>query len=138
MTKYQHGMDPEEFELMACLSEEAGEIAQIVGKSFRHVLESHHPDSPSERTNRMDVTKEIGDLLGVARILMLRESIDEDEVCVAMMKKMIGLSVKYTHHLSDELKHEIRRCVLAEQAHMGLSMRISENGDVEIWEGEKS
>lgn len=53
--------------LLACISEEAGEISQAVGKAHRFGLLDHNPNS--EKTNWVDLRKEIHDIIAVYEML---------------------------------------------------------------------
>ena len=54
--------------LLACLSEEAGEIVQSVGKAHRFGLDDCYPDT--EHTSRKDLANEMDDLIAVYQILV--------------------------------------------------------------------
>ena len=62
-------LSPAQAELLACLTEEAGEVGQAVGKILRHGYESHHPDFPMT-SNRESLEKELGDVLAVQELLV--------------------------------------------------------------------
>jgi len=53
--------------LLACISEEAGEISQAVGKAHRFGLLDCNPNS--EKTNWVDLRKEIHDIIAVYEML---------------------------------------------------------------------
>lgn len=53
--------------LLACVSEEAGEIVQAVGKSHRFGLLDKNPKS--KHTNWVDLRKEVHDLIAVYEML---------------------------------------------------------------------
>jgi len=71
-TSNQHfnQLAPVETELLALLSEECGEVVQVIGKILRHGLESQHPDGGM--TNRELLQKEMGDVR--AAMILLCES----------------------------------------------------------------
>jgi len=91
-------VSPAELERLAMLAEEAGEIAQAVGKILRHGYESFHPDNPSV-TNRGLLENEIADLHAVQLMMEEKGDIEDlspqasDAVGDAMEKKM-----RFTHH----------------------------------------
>lgn len=58
-------MTEAERERLAMLSEEAGEIVQMIGKILRHGYESYHPDDLERETNRELLIKELNDLDGI-------------------------------------------------------------------------
>ena len=62
-------LTPAQAELLACLSEEASEVGQAVGKILRHGYESSHPDFPMTY-NREYLEKELGDLLAIQERLV--------------------------------------------------------------------
>jgi hypothetical protein len=90
-----NGLSPAEAERLAMLSEEAGEIVQIVGKILRHGYESYHPDDPRRIPNRALLMNELADLNGVQLFMEGSRDIFRtgDEVQHAMERKMT-----YTHH----------------------------------------
>ena len=53
--------------LLSCLSEEAGEIVQAVGKSHRFGLLDKNPQT--KKTNWVDLRKEVHDLIAVYEML---------------------------------------------------------------------
>lgn len=53
--------------LLACISEEAGEITQAVGKAHRFGLLDKNPNS--DMTNWVELRKEIHDLIGAYEML---------------------------------------------------------------------
>lgn len=62
-------LSPAQAELLACLSEEASEVGQAVGKILRHGYASVHPDFPMTY-NREYLEKELGDLLAIQELLV--------------------------------------------------------------------
>ena len=64
MAEHFNRLTPAEAERLAMLSEECGEVVQIVGKILRHGYESHHPDSP-DLSNRDLLAKELADVHSV-------------------------------------------------------------------------
>ena len=93
-----NGLTPAETERLAMLSEEAGEIVQMVGKIIRHGYESYHPDDPIKKQNRWLLQDEINDLVGVVYgmqaagdlSLMTMDSRHQDN---SWQRKL-----KYSHH----------------------------------------
>ncbi len=61
-----------EVERLAKLTEECGEISQMVGKTLVHGFENTHPRKPEEGTNRERLEREIGGLLCVIDIMTCR------------------------------------------------------------------
>ena len=66
-------------ERLAVLSEEAGEVVQILGKTLRHGWESHHPNTP-QITNRMNVEEEIADFMILVGLLVQEGDIDQRRI----------------------------------------------------------
>jgi NTP pyrophosphatase (non-canonical NTP hydrolase) len=62
--------------LLACISEEAGEVSQAVGKAHRFGLLDRNPNS--NKTNWVDLRKEVHDLIAVYE--MLCDEFDRVEV----------------------------------------------------------
>lgn len=67
-----------QIEALALVSEESGEVVQVVGKILRHGLESYHPNNLQE-TNRHLLRKELTDVLAAINILVDAEIIDPIE-----------------------------------------------------------
>ena len=68
-----NGLSNEQLEALALLSEECGEVVQIIGKIIRHGLDSNWNGRP---TNRELLEQEIGDVLlaaGIVTVKMLNE-----------------------------------------------------------------
>lgn len=60
--------------LLTCLSEECAEIQQLVGKSLRFGLDSHHPQDENQVQNHIKLVQELNDLFAIVQML------DEDGV----------------------------------------------------------
>ncbi len=58
------------------LSEECGEVVQIIGKTLRHGYDSYNPDDKSKRTNLDLIHDEIGDVLGATSFAVERGLLD--------------------------------------------------------------
>jgi NTP pyrophosphatase (non-canonical NTP hydrolase) len=56
---FSNGLTHDMSERLAILTEEIGEVLQVIGKIERHGYESSHPDRP-ENTNRDDLERELG------------------------------------------------------------------------------
>lgn len=88
---------PDELERLAILSEECGEVVQIIGKILRHGLESRHPMYPDLETNRENLIKEVGDVL--VAIDMLTEAGDINEHLIEDRKRVKRYRIQeYLHH----------------------------------------
>lgn len=90
-------LQPEETERLAKLTEECGEISQMVGKTLVHGWESTHPRKPEEGTNRERLEKEVGGLMCVVELMMSRGDLSRDRVYDAQDKKRREIG-KYLHH----------------------------------------
>lgn len=62
-------LTPAEAERLEMLAEEASEIAQECMKILRHGYGSYHPRDPDRVVNRMRLMSEIGDFIGVRRLM---------------------------------------------------------------------
>ena len=91
-------MTPEEHERLAVLSEELGEVQQIIGKILRHGYDSYNPNETSVRTNREKLEIELGDIM-CAIDLMGDENSDIDLIKIDRQrtKKREKLN-KWLHH----------------------------------------
>ena len=87
----------DEIERLAKLTEECGEISQMVGKVLVHGWESTHPRKPEDGTNRERLEKELGGLLCVMNLMCQRGDLSYDKIYDAetAKRKVIG---KYLHH----------------------------------------
>jgi NTP pyrophosphatase (non-canonical NTP hydrolase) len=83
-----------EIERLAYLSEELGEVQQMIGKVLRFGYESWHPNHPSI-TNREDLAKEIGHVKKAISLLTLNNDIDNDIVMKSSVRKNLN---KYMLH----------------------------------------
>lgn len=95
MTEHFNRLTPTELELLALLSEEAGEIVQVVGKILRHGLESCHPDGGPPNYKLLE--SEIGDSIAATRLLASAGMIDMTRVEEAADEKLRKV-FKYLHH----------------------------------------
>ena len=62
-------LTPAELERLAILSEELGEVQQIIGKILRHGYESKNPLEENGKTNREKLEMEIGDVMCILHIM---------------------------------------------------------------------
>lgn len=100
MTEHFNKLTPAQAERLAMLSEECGEVIQIIGKIQRHGYNSSHPSDPLTPNVRL-LEKEIADVLGV-HLAMIRSGdirspgdIEYAAEC-AWSKKL-----KFSHHQGD-------------------------------------
>jgi NTP pyrophosphatase (non-canonical NTP hydrolase) len=95
--KHFNNLTPAEAERLALLSEECGEIVQVIGKIFRHGYESCHPDDQQGITNRKLLEKETGDAIAAIAMLIKAGDISEQEIEHHAEEKKENV-VKYLHH----------------------------------------
>ena len=100
MNKPFNGLTDAQAERLAMLAEECGEVVQVVGKTLRHGYDSHCPGDPAKVTNRQLLTKEIGDVRHVVR--MLCDAMDVAFMGVEQAEQGKAMRVgKYLHHQAD-------------------------------------
>jgi NTP pyrophosphatase (non-canonical NTP hydrolase) len=84
---------------LAVLSEECGEVIQIVGKTFRFGHDSYNPAAPTV-TNLDLLHQEVGDVMGAARFATNRGLLDAtklEEQAKAKLDKLTALSPPVFH-----------------------------------------
>lgn len=86
---------------MAILSEELGEVLQVLGKIQRHGFDSRHPkfwDSPPLRgeTNRADLEREIADVFAAVDRMVAVGDIDME--MILNHKWVKSQRKQYLHH----------------------------------------
>lgn len=99
MTQHFNQLTAAELERLAMLSEEAGEIVQMVGKILRHGYESYHPNDDDKTTNRVLLRREINDLIAVVHGMVQENDLSPlvfYDAEAAWQRKL-----KYTHHQRD-------------------------------------
>lgn len=86
-----------ETERLAILSEELGEVLQVIGKTLRHGYESRNPLEEDSQTNRRLMEKELGDVMNIVR--MMYEAGDIIETAVVERSKYKASTIaKWLHH----------------------------------------
>lgn len=90
-------LTPVEHEMLACASEESGEIVMIVGKAMRHGIDSCHP-APGSEPNRKEIAREIGQLVAVMQIMCDVGVIRMKDVEAGRLEKFAKIG-KYLHHV---------------------------------------
>jgi NTP pyrophosphatase (non-canonical NTP hydrolase) len=73
--EFDVGLDDAFRERLAILVEECGETAQIVGKTLRHGIESHHPKTP-DKNNRDRLEEELADIVWIMRRMVKAKDVD--------------------------------------------------------------
>ncbi len=75
MEKFNTELDDAQRERLALLSEECGEVVQVIGKILRHGYESSSPYT--DTTNRSLLEKELGDVQFVIELMLSRRDLDQ-------------------------------------------------------------
>jgi len=70
-------LSKEELERLAILSEELGEVQQVIGKILRFGYASYNPETPHLPDNRGKLELELGDLRCIMKLMFQEEDIDE-------------------------------------------------------------
>lgn len=73
-------MIPARQEAIALLSEECGEVVQVIGKCLRHGLKSHNPFDDNRVKNDALLEKELGDILAAIDILKDLNVVSGDKI----------------------------------------------------------
>lgn len=106
---FDNGLTAAEAERLAILAEEAGEVVQAVGKILRHGYDSRHPDATRFDSNRNDLSKELGDLIGLVDLMVQARDLDQAPIMIRRRGKIQRLRT-YAHHQPVELLN----CALGE------------------------
>lgn len=69
MTDHFNQLTEAEAELLACLSEECGEVVQVIGKILRHGYDSYNPNDPDEIPNLNLLEMELGHVLAIVELM---------------------------------------------------------------------
>lgn len=91
-------LTPAERERLAMLSEEAGEIVQMIGKILRHGYESYHPDDLNKTPNRTHLLNELNDLNGVIYGMCKCQDLDVKHFSLANAVSAWDRKVKWSYH----------------------------------------
>lgn len=86
-----------ELERLAILSEEMGEVQQIIGKIIRHGYDSKNPNDINSYTNRKLLEKEIGDVLYSVDLIIQNNDVSERRITIQKALKEKSIK-KYLHH----------------------------------------
>lgn len=89
-------LTPAESERLDLLTEELGEVIQIIGKIKRHGYENYHPDDPST-TNRQLLEKEMGHIEAAMDIMAAQGDIMRAAVVAHCGSKLRRVG-KWLHH----------------------------------------
>ena len=101
MSGHFNQLTPAQAERLALLSEELGEAQQAIGKILRHGYESFDPtwsgDQRTNPTNRMNLTREVGDVTAAMAMLGDAGDISPVAVCEYAIEKAKKVG-RYLHH----------------------------------------
>lgn len=105
-------LTPAELERLAILSEECGEVQQIIGKILRHGYESYDPtevvpENARPTINRWLLEKELGDVMWIIRIMCVAHEINADRI-EQYAEEKDQRTQKYLHH--QPVRHESASC----------------------------
>lgn len=97
MNKPFNNLSPSEMERLDCLTEEIGEVLQIIGKIKRHGYNSVNPTIPEIPTNREMLEKELGDLQFCINWLKANNDVSKSAVASFEVAKSESIK-KWLHH----------------------------------------
>jgi NTP pyrophosphatase (non-canonical NTP hydrolase) len=75
-------------ELLTVLQEECAEVTQAISKIFRFGEESYHPKDRNKISNYDHFITELGDIMGVIKLLAEDGHIDEEKLMAAAEAKV--------------------------------------------------
>lgn len=90
-----------ELERLAKLSEECGEVIQVIGKIQRHGYASTHPNDPNGANNRALLEKELGDVIGWVDVMACAG--DVGDYVEERRHSVLRRAWRYLHHQTAEL-----------------------------------
>jgi len=90
---------PHEHEILCCAAEESGEIVQIIMKAMRHGIDSKHPLIQYAELNRVEIAKEIGQLIAVSEMMVQLGVISQTEINFGRNRKWERIG-QYLHHIA--------------------------------------
>lgn len=90
-------LTPPQLERLAVLSEEMGEVQQVVGKILRHGYESYNPFDELKTTNRVLLEKELADLQCAMSLLFGAKDLSIQAVDLNVAERFKS-KYKYLHH----------------------------------------
>ncbi len=89
-------LTPAETERLAILSEECGEVIQIIGKILRYGYESCNPEG-FHPPNRNLLIQELGDVFSIINLMNLKGDITYSKIEKAAIERTRFIQ-KYLHH----------------------------------------
>ena len=90
-------LSPADAELLALLSEECGEVIQIIGKILRHGYESCNPLRPEDGQNFQLLEKELGHIQSAISLLQDSEAVRGYYVGLQCANKLKSVK-QWLHH----------------------------------------
>lgn len=111
---FSNRLSPAELERLAILSEECGEVQQVIGKIMRHGYESVNPleivpEDIYPTQNRWSLEKECGDLLWAMGIMVAARDMNRTSIDLAFSEKG-PRAEKYLHHQAVPLRSQSSCC----------------------------
>jgi NTP pyrophosphatase (non-canonical NTP hydrolase) len=103
-----------QIEQLACLAEEAAEVAQAAMKVLRHGYRSTHPSCITGFDNRDSLMKELGDLRAIVAIMVQAKEFTISEYQHFAIQKLTNVQ-QYLHH--QENKDLAQACLDIHNAH---------------------
>lgn len=97
MNEFTTGLSSAQAERLALLSEECGEVVQIIGKIFRHGLDSRNPIVNDGKPNRDYLAEELGHIYLAVHLLCTNEDIDMKLIGASFIEKAERIE-KYLHY----------------------------------------
>ena len=92
-----NNLTPAQLERLAILSEECGEVQQMIGKIIRHGYDSHNPFDSKKTPNRSLLEKELGDVEFAVKQMI--DSSDINRATIGGHSMIKAESIKpYLHH----------------------------------------
>ena len=88
-----------QLERLYVLSEELGEVQQVIGKVLRHGYESTYPGETE--TNLQSLQRELGDVFCALKLMDDASDIDTDRMIEHAVAKEARVQ-KYLHHQNDK------------------------------------
>lgn len=87
----------QETERLDILTEELGEVIQIISKIKRHGYESYHPLDKDKISNRKLLEKELGDVLHAVRLMNAYNDLCYKKIKKWYVEKVLKI-IPYLHH----------------------------------------
>ncbi len=98
MSEFITGLTNAEIERLAMLSEECGEVVQLIGKILRHGYTSCHPYDESMTTNWTLLKKELNDIGAVVYGMIDAGDYKEEHFSIEDQERIWKKKLKWTHY----------------------------------------